>query len=154
MPLYQVIVLAVVQGLTEFLPISSTAHLALIPHLLGWHDPGLGFDISLHFGTLIAVVVYFLPTWVNLLTAALRTKNSSESALRASQHDRLLLVYLVLATIPATITGLILHRAAEGMLRTLAVMGTAMIAVGFYMWWSEYRGGTRNPSCRLRLPMP
>lgn len=60
MPLYQVIVLAVVQGLTEFLPVSSTAHLTLIPWLFGWQDPGLTFDIALHVGTLVAVMIYFL----------------------------------------------------------------------------------------------
>ena len=59
MPLLQAIVLGIVQGLTEFLPISSTAHLALIPWLAGWRDPGLGFDIALHVGTLAAVLLYF-----------------------------------------------------------------------------------------------
>jgi len=59
MPLYQAVVLAIIQGLTEFLPVSSTAHLALFPWLLHWKDPGLTFDVALHAGTLVAVVVYF-----------------------------------------------------------------------------------------------
>jgi len=67
MPLFQVVVLAVVQGITEFLPISSTAHLALIPWLFHWQDPGLTFDVALHVGTLAAVVSYFYKTWVDLL---------------------------------------------------------------------------------------
>ena len=65
MPLYQVIVLAIIQGLTEFLPISSSAHLALAPWLFGWKDPGLVFDIALHAGTLAAVILYFFRDWLN-----------------------------------------------------------------------------------------
>jgi undecaprenyl pyrophosphate phosphatase UppP len=67
MPLWQVIVLAVVQGLTEFLPISSSAHLILIPQFLHWNDPGLAFDVALHAGTLLAVLLYFLRDWIQLV---------------------------------------------------------------------------------------
>ncbi|HSW49364.1 MAG TPA: undecaprenyl-diphosphate phosphatase, partial [Bryobacteraceae bacterium] len=66
MPLYQVVVLAVVQGITEFLPISSSAHLALAPWLLKWPDQTLVFDIALHFGTLAAVLLYFWRDWVQI----------------------------------------------------------------------------------------
>ncbi len=69
MPIYQAVVLAVVQAVTEFLPISSTAHLALVPWLLKWHDPGLTFDVALHLGTLVAVLVYFWRVWLRLLFA-------------------------------------------------------------------------------------
>src|SRR5215475_3085597 len=71
MPLYQVIVLAIVQGLTEFLPISSTAHLYLTSWLLGWQTESLTFDIALHIGTLAAVLVYFLRDWVQILAQGL-----------------------------------------------------------------------------------
>ena len=64
MPIHQAVILAVVQGLTEYLPISSSAHLALAPWLLGWKDQGLTFDIALHFGTLAAVLIYFFKDWV------------------------------------------------------------------------------------------
>jgi undecaprenyl-diphosphatase len=70
-PLYQAIVLAIVQGLTEFLPISSTAHLWLIPWLLKWKDPGLTFDIALHAGTLVAVLAYFWRYWVEMIRIVL-----------------------------------------------------------------------------------
>ena len=70
MPIYQAIVLAVVQGLTEFLPISSTAHLWLVPWLLGWKDPGLTFDVALHAGTLLAVLAYFWRYWVEMARLA------------------------------------------------------------------------------------
>src|SRR2546422_34804 len=70
MPLYQAVVLAILQGPTEFLPVSSTAHLALFPWLLHWKDPGLTFDVALHAGTLVAVVVYFWRMWLEMFAAA------------------------------------------------------------------------------------
>ena len=66
----QAIVLGIIQGLSEFLPISSSAHLALAPWLFGWEDPGLAFDVALHFGTLIAVLWYFRTEWAALIRAA------------------------------------------------------------------------------------
>src|SRR5258706_12774625 len=67
MPLFQVVVLSIIQGLTEFLPISSSAHLILAPWLLGWQDQGLAFDIALHVGTLLAVLAYFFSTWIQVI---------------------------------------------------------------------------------------
>ena len=67
MPIYQAIVLAIIQGLTEFLPISSSAHLTIAPWLLGWKDPGLTFDIALHLGTLAAVIAYFFRDWIQII---------------------------------------------------------------------------------------
>src|SRR5689334_2729474 len=71
MPLYQAIILAIVQGLTEFLPVSSTAHLAIIPQLLHWQDPGLAFDIALHVGTLAAILIFFFRDWVKIILTGL-----------------------------------------------------------------------------------
>src|SRR5690242_13565694 len=70
MPLAQAIILGIVQGLTEFLPVSSTAHLTVIPWLLGWADPGLTFDIALHVGTLAAVLLYFFRDWLQVIAQA------------------------------------------------------------------------------------
>ena len=83
MPLWQVIVLAVVQGLTEFLPISSSAHLILIPQFFHWNDPGLAFDVALHAGTLLAVLLYFLRDWIQLVLCGL----GFHYPRRASEHD-------------------------------------------------------------------
>jgi undecaprenyl-diphosphatase len=66
----QAAVLGIVQGLSEFLPISSSAHLSLVPWLFGWEDPGLAFDVALHFGTLLAVLWYFRLEWIQLVKAA------------------------------------------------------------------------------------
>ena len=88
MPLYQVIVLAVVQGLTEFLPVSSSAHLALVPWLFGWQDPGLSFDIALHLGTLAAVLIYFFKDWVQIIGQAFGLRIGGDSQL--AQQPKLL----------------------------------------------------------------
>ena len=74
MPLYQAIVLALVQAFTEFLPVSSTAHLTLFPWLLGWQDPGLAFDVALHAGTLVAVLLYFFKDWLTLALCGVGVK--------------------------------------------------------------------------------
>ena len=87
MPLFEAIVLGIVQGLTEFLPISSTAHLILIPWLLGWKDPGLAFDVALHVGTLAAILVYFFRDWLQVLGQALGIHTEGDPALRHATGD-------------------------------------------------------------------
>ena len=77
MPLIQAVVLAVVQGLTEFLPISSSAHLVLFPWFAGWQEPGLAFNVALHIGTLFAVLIYFLRDWVQLTLAGFGIRASA-----------------------------------------------------------------------------
>ena len=89
MHLWQAIVLAVVQGLTEFLPISSSAHLILIPELLHWQDPGMAFDVALHVGTLIAVLLYFFRDWIQLTLCGLGfhyPKRASEQMVTQNQR--------------------------------------------------------------------
>ena len=89
MLLWQAIILAVVQGLTEFLPISSSAHLILVPELLHWPDPGLAFDVALHLGTLIAVLLYFFREWIQLTLCGLGfhyPKRASEQMVLQNQR--------------------------------------------------------------------
>src|SRR5882762_11193129 len=97
MPLLQVIVLALVQGITEFLPISSTAHLAMAPWLLGWQDQGLTFDIALHMGTLVAVLLYFFRDWLQVIAQGFGLSYGSDAQLK---QNRMLLWYLAVASIP------------------------------------------------------
>jgi undecaprenyl-diphosphatase len=137
MPLYQAIVLAVVQGLTEFLPISSTAHLALFPWLLGWKDPGLTFDVALHAGTLVAVAVYFWRYWQEMVGLVLGQNWGGSHGLGL---DRRLLWFLAAATIPAGIAGLLFEHAAEEELRSPLIIGAALVAVGLLMWLGEHLG--------------
>ena len=134
MPLYQAIVLAVIQGLTEFLPVSSTAHLALFPWLLGWKDPGLTFDVALHAGTLVAVLLYFWRWWVEMVGAALGAGRADPEVAR---RNRRLFWYLVIGTIPAGIVGLLFERAAEEQLRQPVVIGLALVLVALLMWAGE-----------------
>ena len=82
MPLLQVIILALVQGITEFLPISSTAHLAMAPWLLGWQDQGLTFDIALHMGTLVAVLLYFFRDWLQVIAQGFGLSYGNDAQLR------------------------------------------------------------------------
>ncbi len=137
MPLLQAIVLGIVQGLTEFLPVSSTAHLALVPWLLGWPDPGLGFDIALHVGTLAAVLLYFFRDWVQLIAQGFGIRATGDPAL---ERNRNLFWLLVAATIPAGIAGYLFQKQAESSLRSPYVIAAMMIGVGLVMWWAEISG--------------
>jgi undecaprenyl-diphosphatase len=137
MPIFQVIVLGIVQGLTEFLPISSTAHLALIPWLFGWKDQGLGFDIALHVGTLVAVLLYFFRDWVQILAQGLGVRTGGDPDL---SRNRYLLWLLAIASIPVGVVGIIFKQQAETTWRSPYVIGTMLIVVGLLMWLAEYAG--------------
>jgi undecaprenyl-diphosphatase len=130
MPLYQAILLAIVQGLTEFLPVSSTAHLALIPEILHWRDPGLGFDIALHVGTLVAVFIYFFRDWVTVIANGLGFSYANS---KPDENSRAMLWYLVVATIPVGIAGLLFKGLAEGPWRNPYVIGSMLILIGIVM---------------------
>jgi undecaprenyl-diphosphatase len=122
----QAAVLGLVQGITEFLPISSTAHLRLVPALLGWPDGGAAFAAVIQLGTLLAVVGFFLRDLGRMLAAAARAET------RKSLDARLLL-YLALGTVPIGVAGLLARHAVEGPLRSLAVIASMLIAVGIVM---------------------
>src|ERR1035437_4946097 len=106
MSILQAFVLGVVQGLGEFLPISSSAHLILVPWLFGWDDPGLAFDVALHWGTLVAVLAVFWRDWIRLLAAGFASLR--ERAIGADL-DRRLFWALVLSAVPGAILGKLLN---------------------------------------------
>jgi undecaprenyl-diphosphatase len=153
MTIWQLMVLAVVQGLTEFLPVSSTAHLAVIPRLFHWQDPGLAFDVALHVGTLIAVLIYFAPTWNKFVRAVLQRKRfeGADAINHERSIDRRLGWFVIVATIPAMISGVLLQRAAETSMRTLPVMGAMMVIVGILMWTAERLGSFSRPLSAMNL---
>jgi undecaprenyl-diphosphatase len=124
--IFQAAILGLVQGVTEFLPVSSTAHLRIVPALLGWHDAGAAFTAVLQLGTLVAVVGFFLRDLLGMVRAALdpRTRNGAESRR---------LLYLVVGTIPIGVTGLLFKHAVEGPLRSLWVIGVALVVVALAM---------------------
>ena len=131
MPLLEVIILGLVQGLTEFLPISSTAHLALVPWLFGWQDPGLGFDIALHVGTLAAILIYFFRDWLQILLQGFGIPFDGDPTLR---RNKMLLWLVALATLPVGFFGYLFKKQAESVWRTPTVIATMMIGVGILLW--------------------
>jgi undecaprenyl-diphosphatase len=131
MPLLEVIVLGLVQGLTEFLPISSTAHLALVPWLFGWQDPGLGFDIALHVGTLAAILIYFFRNWVQIILQGFGITVEGDPELK---RNRMLLWLLAVATLPVGFFGFIFQKKAETAWRSPMVIASMMIGVGILLW--------------------
>ena len=154
MPLLHVVLLALVQAVTEFLPISSTAHLILVPWLFGWPDQGLLFDVALHLGTLAAVMIYFAKTWVRLLFLAVGRKvllpRPGEPDQDVYNNPRLFL-FLVAATFPAGIVGLALEDYVETTLRSPFVIGVMLIAVGLLLAWAERVGRFERDLGRLSL---
>jgi len=136
MPIYQVVVLAVIQAFTEFLPISSTAHLALAPWLFGWKDPGLTFDIALHAGTLLAILIYFFRDWVQIIGAGIGFNLGSDPQLRKSPG---LLWLLAVASIPVGIVGYLFEKQADTTWRQPYLIGAMLIIVGVVIWIAERR---------------
>lgn len=134
MSLLQAIVLAVVQGLTEYLPVSSTAHLILVPWLLGWQDPGLTYDVALHAGTLVAVLAYFARDWLGMLRALV-----GGASAHSGRDDRRLLGLIALATLPAGLAGYFLESYAETAFRAPVLVAAALIAVALLMWVADRR---------------
>jgi undecaprenyl-diphosphatase len=133
MTTFQALVLGLIQGLTEFLPVSSSAHLSLAPWLFGWQDPGLAFDVALHFGTLIAVVWYFRAEWGKLISAAISMLRNRK--VQTVEEKRVL--FLILATIPGAIGGLLLEKKAETVFRAPVLTASALIVMGAVLWAAD-----------------
>jgi undecaprenyl-diphosphatase len=130
MTTFQALVLGVLQGLSEFLPISSSAHLTLAPWLFHWPDPGLSFDVALHTGTLVAVIAYFREEWWKLIKAA----GSIVTTLKADTVEKKRVLYLILATIPGAIGGFILEKPAETAFRSPALIAAMLMLMGLILW--------------------
>jgi undecaprenyl-diphosphatase len=130
MTVFQALVLGIVQGLAEFLPISSSAHLALAPWVFGWRDPGLAFDVALHVGTLVAVLWYFNQEWRTLAAALVRIVRTR----RTDTDEERRVVYLVIATIPGALAGLALEEHAESTFRDPTLIAIALMVMGVILW--------------------
>jgi undecaprenyl-diphosphatase len=131
----QITVLALIQGLTEFLPISSSGHLALTPQLFGWPDQGLAFDVAVHVGTLIAVVAYFR----NDLWLMARDWSTSIVTRQPTSNSRLAW-WVIFATIPAVAFGLVINDGLEETLRNPLIIAATTIGFGALLWWSDIKG--------------
>jgi len=139
MSLLQAIILALIQAFTEFLPVSSTAHLTLFPWLLGWPDPGLSFDVALHAGTLAAVLLYFFKDWLTLVICGLGGKYPANAPAEEVAQHRKLFWYMVIGTIPAAILGKLFHHYIEDELRQPMIIGASLVLVALLMWWADRR---------------
>ncbi|MDA9095482.1 undecaprenyl-diphosphate phosphatase [Porticoccaceae bacterium] len=133
MDILQAIWLAAIQGFTEFLPISSSAHLILPSQVLGWPDQGLAFDVAVHVGSFVAVVIYFRREIQQLVTAWFKSLGGPQTP---ESH---LAWYIIIATVPASITGLIFGGFIEVHLRSMAVIAATTIVFGLLLGWADYR---------------
>ncbi len=137
MSIFQAVLLALVQAVTEFLPISSTAHLFLIPWLFGWGDPGLAFTMAVHIGTLAAVVLYFFRTWIELGLAGIGVRFPSSAAPEQVARARRMFWYIVAATVPAAVAGVLLESTIETTFRSPVLMAGMLILVAGLMCLAE-----------------
>jgi undecaprenyl-diphosphatase len=132
----EAVVLGIVQGLTEFLPISSTAHLRIIPALVGWEDPGAAFTAVLQLGSLAAVIGYFLKDLLGMASAAVKAvTDRSQPPPPPARH----LVYIIVGTLPVAALGVLLKHKIEGGFRALAVVASAQIVFGVLLGVADKR---------------
>jgi undecaprenyl-diphosphatase len=117
MNIIQAILYGIVQGITEFLPVSSTAHLTLMPWIFGWKNPGNVFDVALHFGTAIAVITFFFQDWIRLVSAGITKPRTTDGKLFWS---------LVIATIPGALVGITLDKYMGMLSNPLLIMGIVL----------------------------
>jgi undecaprenyl-diphosphatase len=140
---FEAFVLGLVQGLTEFLPISSSGHLILVPALLGWHDPfidSLAFSVMLHMGTLVALLVYFWQDWRRLVPAAMAAVRDRSIG---NDQDRRLALLLAVTVIPAAVAGALLNDVIERDVRAPGLVAV-MFVLGAAVLWLAERWGTRT----------
>lgn len=133
MEIFKAVILGIVQGIAEFLPISSSAHLILLPYLFGWEESGLAFDVALHFGTMMAVLVVFFKDWWNLFVGAVRDVKDKKKSTNGKMFW-----YLVVATIPAALAGLLLDDVIENVIRNnIWVIAIALAVMGLLIYLGD-----------------
>jgi undecaprenyl-diphosphatase len=138
----QAIVLGIVQGLTEFLPVSSSAHLILVPWLLKWQeDPGLAFDVVLHLGTLLALIVFYWREWLEM----------AMSLVNGDSVRRRLLFLLIVASVPGAIIGVLLEKQAETIFRSPALIAVTLATLGLILWAADAFGSKKRKIDDLTL---
>jgi undecaprenyl-diphosphatase len=146
MDLFQIVALALLQGLTEFLPISSSAHLILMPIIAGWQDQGLAFDVAVHVGTLSAVVYYFRNTLTQLTKDWFRSLDK-----RREVGESRLAWAVLLGTIPVGLAGLLLGDLIEQQLRSPIVIASTTVLFGLLLGWADWRGKQQRSEQKLTI---
>ncbi len=139
----QALIMGIVQGLTEFLPVSSSGHLIVVPYLFGWRDPfitSIAFSVMLHAGTLAALLIYFRADWLRLVPAGLAA--ARDRSFKADP-DRRLAWLLVAATIPAAIAGFLFNDIVETVFREIGIVAITLVVGGVILWLAD-RWGART----------
>lgn len=136
MNILQAIILGIVQGMGEFLPISSTAHLILVPWFLGWKDPGLAFDVALHLGTLIAVVSFFWQDWIDIFKLTFQ-KKSIIFEKGKEDYPKNLLWFLIIACVPGALFGFLFESRAETIFRNPFLIAGMLVFGGYILYWAD-----------------
>lgn len=151
--LVQAIVLGLVQGLTEFLPVSSSGHLIVIPALLGWHDPfieSLAFSVMLHVATLLALLIYFRTDWLRLIPAGLAAVRDRSFR---GDPDRKLAWLLAASTVPAVIAGVLLNDVIETAFREPRLVAVTLVAGAVVLWLADRLGSKTREISSLTFPV-
>lgn len=150
---FQALIMGIVQGLTEFLPVSSSGHLVIVPHLLGWTDPfitSLAFSVMLHLGTLVALLVYFRADWLVIIPAGV---GSLRERSLETDPNRKLAWLLVVATIPAVIAGPILNDRLEAAVRTAEDVAIALVIGAAILWLADQVGRKVDGIEKVTFPL-
>src|SRR5690554_3567917 len=147
----QIVVLAVVQGLTEFIPVSSSAHLILVPTLTDWTDQGLTFDVAVHLGSLLAVVLYFRHDLRRMTVSWSRSLCRGHLRHAGDDPDARLAWWVILATVPVCVMGFSLHDVIEGYARSPLIIGVSMIGFGLVLSFADWRAHGERSEYQLRL---
>ena len=142
----QIVILAIVQGLTEFLPISSSAHLVLVPQMLSWPDQGLVFDVAVHIGSLIAVLYYFRVEVKRMTISWVRSLTGGEA-----DQDSLLAWWVIIGTVPAVVVGFLLQGPIEENLRTPWIVAAGSIIFGLLLWYADASARRTRNEFQLNL---
>ncbi|MEA2609309.1 MAG: undecaprenyl-diphosphatase [Chloroflexota bacterium] len=149
----QALIMGIVQGLTEFLPVSSSGHLIIVPFLLGWHDPfitSLAFSVMLHIGTLAALLIYFWAEWLRLVPAGLAAVR--DRSFRDDPNRRLAWL-LVASTVPAAIAGFLLNDLMESRVREVGLVALTLVIGGLILWLADRRGGQSKGVDDVSFPL-
>jgi len=134
MNIIHALVLGIIQGVGEFLPISSSGHLVVVPYIFGWDYQGLNFDIALHTGTLLALLIFFWHDWANIISAGISMKSENKS--EKNSHN--LLWIILVGSIPAAIAGYLLESMAEHALRNPLLVAILLAVFGLLLWLVDY----------------
>ena len=141
----EILVLALVQGLTEFLPVSSSAHLILVPILFGWQDQGHAFDVAVHVGTLTAMVGYFRRELSSMLCALAQAQHPE------SAQARQMALWLIVATLPILFAGVYAYAAVSDILRNTMVIAVTTLGFGVLLWLADVSGSRTRTEQQLRM---